>query len=249
MAFFKNIFSKKPKLSPIDLSVLGTDVHSHLIPGIDDGSKNMDDTLNMLKGFVKLGYKKVITTPHIMSDFYKNTPEIILGGLKNVRKAIEEHNIPIQIEAAAEYYLDFHFEELIEAKNLLTFGDNYVLFELSFMHEPKRIKEVIFSLQTHGYKPVLAHVERYPFYFDKWDTILDFKERGCLMQLNINSLSGAYGPQVKKAAEDIIDKDWIDLISSDCHHMGHIMSIRDLRTNPYLHKVISREKLLNYQLR
>ena len=198
MSFLKNLFSKSPKLDPIDLGVLGTDLHSHLIPAIDDGSKSVDDSLNMLREFVKLGYKKVITTPHIMSDFYKNTPEIILSGLETVRKAIQINNIPIEIEAAAEYYLDFHFEELIENNNLLTFGDNHVLFELSFMHEPNRIKEVIFELQTRGYKPILAHVERYPFYFNAWDKIEDFMNRGCLMQMNINSLSGFYGPQVKK---------------------------------------------------
>ena len=247
MNFFKQIFSK-PKLPPIDLSSLGTDIHSHLIPGIDDGSKDMADTINMLKAFIDLGFKKVITTPHIMSDFYKNTPEIILGGLTDVKAEIKKQNLSIEIEAAAEYYLDFHFEELIEADNLLDFGDKHLLFELSFMHESNRIKEVVFNLQTNGYKPILAHVERYPFYFNEWSKIEDLKNRGCLMQLNINSLSGIYGPQVKKMAEALIERDWIDLIGSDCHHLGHLNAISDMRTNPYLHKIMENENLLNYKL-
>lgn len=248
MSFLKNIFSKKPKLDPIDFSILGTDLHSHLIPGIDDGSKSLEDSLNMLKRFSELGYKKVITTPHIMSDFYKNTPEIILGGLEKVKEAIQKENIDIKIEAAAEYYLDFSFEELIDQKNILSFGDNHVLFELSFSNEPPRVKEAIFKLQTEGYKPIMAHVERYPFYFNQWDTIEDFKNRGCLIQLNINSLSGQYGPAVKKMAEDLIDRDWVDVIGSDCHHMGHLEIMESLRTNPYLHKIANKDNLLNKAL-
>jgi len=248
MGLFSKLFKKTPQLDPIDLGLLHTDVHSHLIPGIDDGSKSIEDTFQLLEEFVALGYKKVITTPHVMSDFYKNTPEIILSGLKDVKAYIQEKKLDIEIEAAAEYYLDFHFEELIESDNLLTFGDNYVLFELSFMQEPRRIKEVIFNLQTKGYKPILAHVERYPFYFNQWDKIEDFMNRGCIMQLNINSLSGVYGPQVKKMAEDIVQKGWISLIGSDCHHMGHLEILNDMRKNPFLHQVMENKNLLNYHL-
>lgn len=248
MNLLKKIFSRKPKLDPIDYSILNTDLHSHLIPGIDDGSKSIEDSLAMLKRFSELGYKKVITTPHVMSDFYKNTPEIILSGLENVKQAIKDHNLSIEIEAAAEYYLDFHFEELIKHKNILSFGDNYVLFELSFSHEPNRVKEVIFNLQNQGYKPIMAHVERYPYYFYDFEKIEDFKNRGCIIQLNINSLSGQYGPAVKKMAEQMIDRDLIDVIGSDCHHLGHLDLMESLRTNPYLHKVMHKAELLNKTL-
>ncbi len=245
MSFFKNIFRKSPQLEPIDLSIIKTDLHSHLIPGIDDGSKSLEESLEMLKRFADLGYQKVITTPHIMSDFYKNTPEIILKGLKDVRQGILDNNINIKIEAAAEYYLDFHLEELIKAKNILTFGDNHVLFELSFSNEPPRIKETIFAFQTEGYRPIMAHVERYPFYFNQFDKINDFRNRGCLIQLNINSLSGQYGPQVKKMAEDMIDKDMVDVIGSDCHHIGHLELLNSVRTHPHLHQIVNHPNLLN----
>ncbi|MBD3638416.1 MAG: capsular biosynthesis protein [Crocinitomicaceae bacterium] len=212
MGIFGNIFNKKKRLEPVDLSILKTDLHSHLIPGIDDGSKSMDDTLNMLRKFSELGYKKVITTPHIMSDFYRNNPEIILGGLEKVRIAKEEAGIQIEIEAAAEYYLDEYFRELIEKNELLTFGDNHVLFELSFAEEPPRVKDTIFSLVTEGYHPIMAHIERYPYYIEKWDVLEDFKDRGCLLQLNINSLSGHYGPHIKKWAAAVIDRGIIDIV-------------------------------------
>jgi len=248
VGLLSNIFNKQPKLEPIDYSILKTDLHSHLIPGIDDGSKSMEDSLNMLRKFSDLGFKKVITTPHVMSDFYKNTPEIILGGLEKVREAIAENNIPIEIEAAAEYYLDFHLDELTEKKNILTFGDNHVLFELSFTAEPARIKETIFNFITEGYKPILAHVERYPFYINEWKTIEDLVNRGVLLQLNINSLSGQYGPQVKKMGEQLIDKDMIDVIGSDCHHVGHLNMLESLRTNPHVHKIVNKPNLLNKAL-
>ncbi len=248
MNLFKKIFTKTPRLDAIDLSIVSTDFHSHLIPGIDDGSKTLEETIELLKLFVKLGYQKVITTPHVMSDFYKNNPGTILGGLEVVKKAIETEKIPIEIEAAAEYYLDFHFRELIQKKEVLTFGDNHVLFELSFSQEQPDVNEVIFELVTEGYKPILAHVERYPFYYNEWEKIEQYRERGVLLQLNINSLSGHYGPQVKKMAEELINRDWIDAISSDCHHIGHLKMIDSLRTNPHLHKVVSKENLLNKTL-
>ena len=245
MGLFKKIFKSQPKLEPVDLSILKTDLHSHLIPGIDDGSKSIEDSLHMLKRFSELGYQKVITTPHIMSDFYKNTPEIILGGLENIRAAIKEAGIPIEIEAAAEYYLDENFENLIAAHKLLTFGDNHVLFELSFVDEPVRVKDAIFAMVTEGYKPILAHVERYPYYINKLEVLEDFKTRGSLLQLNLNSLSGHYGPQVKKWAEQVIDKEIIDVVGSDCHHMGHLEMLNSLRTNAYVHRIVKNETLLN----
>jgi len=248
MGFISKLFKKTPKLDPIDLAVLNTDLHSHLIPGIDDGSKSLDESMAMIRKFSELGYKKVITTPHVMSDFYKNNPTTILGGLETVREAIKKEGLQIEIEAAAEYYLDQHFEELIAKKEVLTFGDNHVLFELSFSTEQNRIKEVIFELLSSGYKPILAHVERYPFYFEEYEKIQNYIDRGCLMQLNINSLSGQYGPGVKKMAESLIDKDMIDVIGSDCHHLGHLELLDSVRTNPHLHKIVNKPGLLNKEL-
>lgn len=245
MSIFKNIFGSKSK--PVDYSDLGVDVHSHLIPGIDDGAPDMDASIEMLKMFVDLGYKKVITTPHVMSDYYKNTSEIILSGLEDVRKAIKDSNIDIEIDAAAEYYLDQHFFKLIQDKNLLTFGDNYVLFELSFNSEPPQVNEAIFEMITAGYKPILAHVERYPFYHNDWEKMDEFIRRGCILQLNINSLNGHYGKPTRKMAEQLIEKKLIRLISSDCHRPQHIESLKNLRENQYLSKAFELD-LINREL-
>lgn len=248
MNFLKKLFNTSPKLPPLDLSIIGTDVHSHLIPAIDDGSKSLEDSIEMLKKFTSLGFKKVITTPHVMSDFYRNSPETILGGLEDVKAELVNQGIEIQMEAAAEYYLDFHLSDLIKEKKVLTFGDNYVLFELSFSQEQPNVNEIVFELITEGYKPVLAHVERYPFYNNDWKRIEEYRDRGVLLQLNLLSLTGHYGPQVKRMAEQLIDRDLIDLIGSDCHHVHHLELIDQMRSNPYLHKIAAKEDLLNKQL-
>jgi protein-tyrosine phosphatase len=248
MSLLKRLFKREPKLPPADYSVLGTDMHSHFIPGIDDGAKTMEDSLELIKGMQELGYKKVITTPHIMSDYYRNTPEIILGGLEKVRAALKENNIDMEIEAAAEYYTDYDLEEKIEKKELLTFGDNYVLFELPFISEPAILGSVTFNMQTAGYRPILAHVERYTFWHRDFNKCIDMKDKGVLLQLNINSLTGFYGPDVKKIGERLIDEDMIDIVGSDCHHMNHIQLMKECRTQKYLHKILEKPDLLNKSL-
>ena len=249
MGLFGKLFKKKEiELEPCDLSVLGTDVHSHFIPGIDDGAKTIEDSLELISAMKALGYKKVITTPHVMSDFYRNTPEIILGGLEKVRAALKKANIDIEIEAAAEYNLDADFIPKIEAGELLTFGDNYVLFELPFLQEPPTISMAVFEMQTNGYKPILAHAERYPFWFNEFEKITDLRERGVKIQLNINSLTGFYGPEVKAAGERMIDEGVVDLLGSDCHHIGHIGLLNDARKKPYLHQALELPNLINKEL-
>lgn len=247
MGLFSNLFSKN--LEPIDFGILHTDVHSHLIPGVDDGSKTMEETIAILHKFQELGYKKVITTPHIMSDYFNNNQEIIYGGLEKVRAEIAKiPELTIELEAAAEYYTDTMFQELIEKGEILTFGDKYVLFELSFQYEPANVKEVIFELSSAGYKPILAHVERYPYYINKWNKIEDYINRGVKLQLNINSLTGGYGKDIQKMAQSLIEKDLIDLVGSDCHRFEHLMAMESLRKNKYVHQILNNPKLLNQSL-
>jgi tyrosine-protein phosphatase YwqE len=249
MGIFNKIFGKKEQvLPPADLSVLKTDVHSHFIPGIDDGAKTIEDSLELIGAMEKMGYTKVITTPHIMSDYYRNTPEIILGGLDLVRNSLAKSGSKMQIEAAAEYYIDFDFQEKIKEKKLLTFGDNYVLFEMPFIGEPQILNTVIFDMQMAGYKPVLAHVERYQFWHHDYEKIQSMKDKGVLLQLNINSLSGYYSPQVRKLAEKMIDENMFDVLGSDCHHTGHIELMQKVITMPYFHKIMNYSGLINQSL-
>ena len=229
---------RKKSLEPIDLSKIAVDMHSHLIPGIDDGSKTMDESIAMLAKFQHLGYKKVITTPHVMYDYYRNTPEIILSGLDQVRETALKLGLDIEIQAAAEYYFDEYFLELIAKKDLLTFGENYVLVEFAFQGKPMYENEMFFELLNSGYKPVLAHFERYAAFHGNWGKAQEYRDRGVAIQLNLNSLTGHYGPEVKKQAEKLIDEQLIDFVGSDCHRIQHLLTLEEHLSLPYMHKLL-----------
>ena len=243
-----NWFKKwcEKSLDPIRFDCLKTDMHSHLIPDIDDGATSLEDSINMIKALQELGYQKIITTPHVMSDFYKNTPETILGCLEIVRTELQKQNISVELEAAAEYYLDYEFEEKIKAGNLLTFSDNYILVETSFMQAPPNFKELIFQLQLAGYKVILAHPERYPFM--SIEDYKDLQSRSVFMQLNLLSLIGYYGVDVQNKANKMIEQGLISFVGTDCHHMGHAVVYQKCQTTRGWHKLVESGKLLNHTL-
>ena len=242
MAFFKNIFRKReeanyPALA--DYSPLGADMHSHLIPGIDDGSKSLEESIILIKKFSALGFKKLITTPHIMSDYFRNTPEIILNGLDQLREASASEGINIQLEAAAEYYADEGLQKMIKDKSLLTIGGKYVLFEVSYINPPDNVYRVIFDMQVAGYIPILAHPERYPFWYPKFEEYYKLKEAGALMQINTNSLCGYYGPEAKKIGERMINEQLIDFAGSDLHGMRHMDALHRCLEEKYFLKMVA----------
>ncbi len=237
MGIFNFFGKKKEVLQPFDLSRFKVDIHSHLIPGIDDGSQTMDETIAMLTKFQSLGYKKVITTPHVMSDSFPNTSENILAGLEDVRAELKKVGLTIEIEAAAEYYFDETFIAKIKTKDLLTFGDNYVLLEFAFHSPPQYIDQMFFELQSRDYRPVVAHFERYMYYLGKIDQATEWRRKGINIQININSLFGHYGPDIKKQAERLIDAGEFDFIGTDCHRIEHLMLLENSLTSPYIHKI------------
>jgi tyrosine-protein phosphatase YwqE len=244
---FKNIFSA-PKSNLTDFAPVKTDMHSHLIPGIDDGAKTIEDSIALARRMYELGYRKLITTPHIQHDFYQNTPEIILNGLEKVRNALKSENIPVQVEAAAEYLLDDGFEEKAARGNLLSFNDRYILVELSYFNPNPNLKTFIFNLQVDGYKVILAHPERYTYWFSDFSKYEDLKDRGVFFQLNIVSLAGFYPDPVKKFAEKLIDKGMVDFIGSDMHNMNYMVALEKSLHEKALSKLVSSGKLLNGNL-
>lgn len=246
--WLRNLFASKPDLPPVDLGKVEVDMHSHLIPAIDDGSQSLEDSMKMIRRFAELGYRKVVTTPHVMSDFYRNTPEIIFSGLEDIRSALKKEGISMEIEAAAEYYLDENLEKLIQEKNLLTFGDNYVLFELPFISEPPNFKSIIFELQTQGYKPVLAHPERYGFWYNNFEKYRELHDQGVYLQLNMLSLIGHYSPETKKIAEQLVKEGLISFLGSDCHNVHHQSLIEIARKTESIHQLIESGNLKNKDL-
>lgn len=240
-------YSKKEELlPPLDFSVLKTDIHSHLIPGIDDGSNDMESTIELIKKLQNLGYRKLITTPHVMSDLYRNSSEIILQGLSDVRAELKFQSISMEIDVAAEYYIDFDFEKDICKGNLLTFGDNYILVELSFSQPPKNLFEIIFKLQLEGYRVVLAHPERYGYY-TKSD-YEDLTNRGVFFQINFLSLIGYYSASVQKNAELLINNNHVSFIGTDCHNISHAELYKRCQSTKSWHTLVESGRLLNAKL-
>ena len=223
-----------------------TDLHSHLLPGLDDGVQLFEEMEEIVLRFQKLGYTKLITTPHVMSDFYKNTTEGILKKCDEVNTWLKSKSINIPIEAAAEYYLD---EDLLKKAEenfpLLTLGEKYLLFETNFLTEPFQLKEFIFTITSQGYKPILAHPERYIYLQDNFEKVEDLLNRGIYFQLNMSSISGYYSKGAQKLAYKLIDKGWVHFIGSDCHNLQHIQRIEETVSLKYFQKAISLPLLNN----
>ena len=211
-------------------SFLGADMHSHFIPGIDDGAKTMDDSLAMIRAMADMGFKTIITTPHIMIDHYPNTAERILQGLQEVQDAVKQNNIDATVRAAAEYYIDDHFEKLLDTGPLLTIRDREVLVEFSMMFEPPMLAQILFKMIAKGYRPVIAHPERYLFFHRDMDKYTELKDRGCLMQMNMLSITGHYGGGVKHVAEKLLEDKIYDYCGSDMHHEKHAAMLSMMTT-------------------
>lgn len=239
-------FFRKSASDDVDLSGLVCDMHSHLIPGIDDGAKDMEDSIRLIRGLVDMGYRKLITTTHISGDFYPNTPEIIGEGLRAVQAELAKQNIDVELHAAAEYLIDDHFIRLLESGNpLQTLKNNLILVELSFAVPAINLKEILFEVQLKGYQPVLAHPERYLYFgADKiWYDRL--RDAGCYLQLNLLSIRGYYGKASQELAQYLIKKQYVDLLGTDLHHERHLASLHSSRIEDTVKKLLDTGLILN----
>lgn len=240
---------KKKKEPEFNFSTIGTDMHSHILPGIDDGAKSLESSLLLARRFQELGFKKLIATPHIMADYFRNTPATIEKALDILREGLAQNQINLQVEAAAEYYLDETFENKIERKEVLTFGDSkFLLFELSYINAPHNLFDVIAKMQHAGYQPVLAHPERYPYYYNSIESYEQIRSTGCLLQLNTISLTGYYGKGAKQTAEELIDSNIIDFLGSDMHHVRHADALKESLSSPKLQALLSQPQINNLLL-
>jgi tyrosine-protein phosphatase YwqE len=244
----KNILQRFFKPSKEYRRLYNVDLHSHLIPGIDDGAQTIEDSLLLLKGIEKLGFEKIITTPHIMSHRFLNDSSIINSGLTELKKRAENENITLTIEAAAEYYMDEHFFQLLEKKEILSFGENYLLFEHNYGIKPQNYESLVFEIAVAGYKPVLAHPERYLFMHKDFKNYERLKEQGVYLQLNLNSLSGYYSKPVQRVAKQLIDRGLIDFIGSDMHHQKHLQNFQNNINSTLIADIFKKNTILNDQL-
>ena len=219
-----------------DFNTLGVDMHSHVLPGIDDGAQTLEESVALVKALVNLGLKKIIATPHIMVDYYRNTAQTINAALSTLKQELDNQGIEIEVEAAAEHLLDEGFEVMLEQNTVMPIANEYLLFEMSFIDAHPNLIPIIQKIQYKGYKPILAHPERYPYF-----TLQDcdnLRSWGCNLQMNTISLTGYYGGKTKEMAEAMVQHNFVDFISSDMHHLKHAAALEKSLTTPYMGKLL-----------
>lgn len=215
------LFKAKPILK--DLIPDGhIDIHSHLLPGIDDGARTFEDSLRLTQALQSFGISEIITTPHIIQHVWDNTHEQIISNKNNTVADLQKNNIQLPFRAAAEYLMDDQFVHLFQSNDLLTLKGNYVLVEMSYINAPIQLYSILFDLQVAGYIPVLAHPERYLFYHNNFNEYVKLKRAGCLFQLNLLAVVGYYGESIAKIAEQLLAKGMYTYVGSDVHHDKHI---------------------------
>lgn len=221
-----SFFKSKPALK--ELIPQGyVDIHSHILFGIDDGAKTLDDSNFLMEALVGFGFGKCITTPHTIEHVWDNTPTGITEKKEELYEKSPILTSQLQLEAASEYMINEGFVKLYENHELLTLKGNYILVEISYMNPPLGLFEILFQLQLAGYTPILAHPERYGYFHHNFEEYEKLKKAGCLFQLNLLSTVGYYGPDVAAVAEKLLKKGLIDFTGSDVHHKNHISAFSD----------------------
>lgn len=237
---------KEPPLA--SYASLGVDIHSHLIPGIDDGVKTVEESVALIGRMAELGFRKIYTTPHVMADHYRNTREGILEGLEKVRAGSREQRAGsreqgagsrVELGVAAEYFLDEGFEELLNTEPLLTLPGNRVLVEMAGVAPAHNLPDLLFKMRTKGYRPLLAHPERYPYYSRDFRALERLKEYGCEFQVNLLSLAGHYGTTIQEQGFKIIKKGMAEFLGTDIHRDEHAEKLKEALGDKRMQKVLN----------
>ncbi len=213
-----NIFKSKPTLKELIPNGF-VDIHSHVLPGIDDGAKNLKESLVLISEMKKLGFVKIIGTPHSYPNLYDNTKKSITDSFNELKDKIPNG---IEVVYASEYMSDITILEKIKNKEILTLGNRYILIETGFNSMPNNLFEMIFEIRLSGYVPVIAHPERYIYLHENYRIAEKLKIAGCLFQINLLSSTGYYGNRISKFCDKLLVENMVDYVGSDIHNLKHI---------------------------
>ncbi len=226
--FMFQIFSKKRFL--VDLLAGFVDMHNHILPGIDDGAKSVQESIDLLKGFGEFGVSNFIATPHIMHNYYPNTPETIEKSLTLLKNdLLKQEMTNVAVTAAAEHMIDANFETLLEFDQVLPIRKNYLLIEMSYLQPAINFDNSVQKIASKRFFPILAHPERYVYLKSNSRKYRMYKEQGLLFQLNLLSLGEYYGKDVQKKAMRLVDEGLIDFLGSDIHNMNQLQNLREIK--------------------
>ena len=217
-----NFFNKKSKPETI---CFHTDIHCHLVPGIDDGQKEPEPAADLVERQVTWGISRIFATPHVTQDTFENTPATIEPAFARLKEAVSGRGTDVELYHSAEYRIDNFFQRQLKAGAITPFPGNYILVENSFVQEAWNFDKLLFDLRLQGMKPILALPEWFGYFFKIHDRYKQIKEAGILFQVNLLSLAGFYNKEVKKVAESLVEKGWVDFLGTDMHHARHADAI------------------------
>ena len=223
-----HLFSKSTYLVDVLTDML--DIHNHILPGIDDGAQTIEDSIAMIREFNELGVYSFICTPHIMHNYYDNTPTTIDHALKSLTTKIKTLDLEhVRLSAAAEHMIDDDFENKLKADQILTLNEDHILVEMSYLQPSINFDQSVEKVIKKGLFPVFAHPERYQYLNIDQRNYSKLKSQGLKFQLNLLALGGYYGKDVKKAALELLDKGMYDFIGSDAHNVRHLSALKEIK--------------------
>lgn len=242
-----NFFSK-PKLN---LSLpFETDIHCHILPGIDDGSPDVATSLELVERMKSWGLKRIMASPHVTKDTFENNRATTDAAMAQLKDRLDAAGCEIELSHHAEYRLDDLSKAQWEAGEVMAMPGGYVMIENPFVAEPWFVDQTVFDLQVKGFIPVMAHPERYTYYYKHPRRYDALHQAGALFQINVLSLAGAYGKEQLKMAEYLIDKGYVDFLGTDLHNVRHADIIDEYLTTRQAEKHFAAlgSKLLNDKL-
>lgn len=224
-----------------------TDIHSHVCPGIDDGSPSPQISVELIKGMKELGFTHMIATPHVTDETFPNTPQTISSSFRRLVQACREAGVEMKLRCSAEYRIDDILFSMLEQQTVSPMPKNYLLVENSWMQEPFALDNFMFELRSDkGLMPIMAHPERYSYYHRHRERLEALHELGVAMQINLLSLAGHYGKPVKNTAEWLLSHNMVSFVGSDLHRIGHIDAIRSyLCSRDYRKLEAKADRILN----
>jgi len=229
-----NFFKNKPQLKEL-IPADSFDFHSHILYGLDDGAKTIEDTQSLINSLTDIGFDELSASPHTTPLVWENTKDGILAQYEKVKTEIPELAQQVKLRTASEYLMDESFLQRMQSEKLLTIKDDYVLVEMSYINPPMGLYDILFQLKSEGYQPVLAHPERYNFYKNDFASFQRLKKAGCLFQMNVLSVTGYYGDGIAEVADYLLKENMYDFAATDVHHHKHIEAFQ------------SKVKVKNYQ--
>lgn len=231
MGFWSNLFrgKKEEKAAYLNrLDWMGWDIHNHILPGIDDGSPDLEESITLINGLKSLGIHNSVSTPHVMAGVHNNTPETIRDAHSKLSDHLKSNAVDFKLHYSAEYMIDDQIEQWIQADKLCLIADKYMLIEMSYLSESRALFKIIKDIQDRGYQPILAHPERYNYYHNNFKIFEEIKQAGCYLQLNLLSISKYYGENVKTCALTLIRAGMYDFVGTDMHHTRHLEALKSV---------------------